>query len=331
LGSTETDHPDLSLGSDIHRFELTSRGGATGRLIVAAKRLLRRLLHPVLARQAAFNVAVAGILERDRAEIASMRAELAAYGAELADLRTFCANVQANHHTVLEVADRIGDELGTYSEVTREFEKRLLMLQGGLTGSRLRAPLDSVRGVEQFVREQQRGYVPHFRDHAEVLDLGCGRGEFLELLRDAGIGARGVDHDPELVSRCLARELQVEQADCIAHLADSAPESLGGIFSARLLEQLDPVDVARLIALAGTRLRPGGVLVLETTDPRQLIGLARFWLDPAHVRPVHPELLRWLAEREGFVDVAIESVAGVGGSAPGTDEDAYALLARRSA
>jgi O-antigen chain-terminating methyltransferase len=174
-----------------------------------------------------------------------------------------------------------------------------------LPGKDLELPLDRFRGSEEVIAERQRPYVSYFAGQSDVIDLGCGRGEFLELLREAGVPARGVDLDSGLLSACSARGLDVERAEAVSYLSGCLPDTLGGIFAAQLIEHLPLGDVARLIALASTRLRPGGVLLLETVNPLCFSGLAGFWLDPSHLRPIHPELLRWIAEREQLAGVEI--------------------------
>jgi SAM-dependent methyltransferase len=191
-------------------------------------------------------------------------------------------------------------ELAVQRSDLRKSGTRLHELEHQILPPPVKLPLDRFRGSEAEVRVRQSQYVSVFAGQRDVIDLGCGRGEFLDLLRDAGIEARGVDIDAELVRRCRDRDLAVDQADALSFLADSTPASFGGIFAAQLIEHLPTIDVARLIALAGTRLRGGGVLVLETVNPQCLTGLTSFWIDPTHRQPVHPELLCWLFEQHGF-------------------------------
>src|SRR6188472_231332 len=124
-----------------------------------------------------------------------------------------------------------------------------------------------MRGSTADVRERQRPYVDDFRGAAPVLDVGCGRGEFLGLLREAGIEARGVDADADMVAFARGAGLDVVQADAVAYLEGLDDGSLGGVFAAQLVEHLPPAALLRLLQLAARKLRPGGLLVAETINP----------------------------------------------------------------
>ena len=134
-----------------------------------------------------------------------------------------------------------------------------------------------------------------------MLDLGCGRGEALALLRDWGFAGRGVDASARMVELCHDRGLQAEVGDLFAVLAAAEPGSLGGVVSFHVIEHLPADALDRLVRLAYRALRPGGVLILETPNPLSVVVAARnFWLDPTHVRPVHPESLKLMYELAGF-------------------------------
>jgi SAM-dependent methyltransferase len=184
-------------------------------------------------------------------------------------------------------------------------------------------PLDSAwfaerfRGPEQKVRTNQRFYLPHFQGCRDVLDLGCGRGEFLELMREAGIPARGVESSPEMVAVCLAKGLDAVQADLLAYLPALPDESLGGIFCAHVVEHLPPERLPELIRHAAAKLRRGGVLAIETPNPECLaIFATHFYLDPTHVRPVPPALLRFYMEEAGLGRIELHRLAPALDEAP---------------
>ncbi|MGE5569430.1 MAG: class I SAM-dependent methyltransferase [Rhodospirillales bacterium] len=198
------------------------------------------------------------------------------------------------------------------------------------------------RGTEEYVKEKQRLYLPYFSGCGEVLDIGCGRGEFLELAREAGIPARGIDLSAELVALCRAKKLEAETADLFVYL-DSLPErSLGGIFCAQVIEHLRPARLPEMLRLACTRLSTGGVLVIETPNPECLAILAsHFYLDPTHHRPVPPQLLSFYLEEFGMgaieirrLSPAVESMPALQ-SLPENFRDAffgaldYAMIARK--
>ena len=152
------------------------------------------------------------------------------------------------------------------------------------------------------IRRRQAAYVDDFRDAAPVLDVGCGRGEFLGLLRDAGIEARGVDADADMAAFSRGEGLDVKHADALAYLEATAESSLGGVFAAHVVEHLPPPVLVRFLDLAATRLRPGGVLVLETPNPVSLVALKHYFADLTHVQPLVPETLAFLV-RQAELDV----------------------------
>lgn len=166
------------------------------------------------------------------------------------------------------------------------------------------------RGDAAYVRDGQKFYLPYFHGRARVLDLGCGRGEFLELMKENGIPARGVDCDAESVALCRQKQLDVEQADLFSFLAGLPADSLDGIFSAQVVEHLPPGRVPELVTLAAQKLEPGGVLAIETPNPECLaIFATNFYLDPTHVRPVPAALLHFLFEENGLGSIEVRQLA----------------------
>lgn len=169
---------------------------------------------------------------------------------------------------------------------------------------------EKFRGKEDEIRRRQEFYLPMLKDLAPVLDVACGRGEMLELLREKGIAARGVDLDADMVQRCLDKELHVERADALAYLEAQADGSLGAVFSAQFVEHLPVAAYSRLIALAYRKLRKGGLLILETQNPECLAIFSQtFYLDPTHVRPVPALQLQFLLRETGFQPIETHYLA----------------------
>jgi len=157
------------------------------------------------------------------------------------------------------------------------------------------------RGDEDYVRERQRFYLPHFAKCRQVLDIGCGRGEFLDLLKQEEVPARGIDLSAESVALCRSRGLDAEVADLFSYLAALPDEALDGIFCAQVVEHLPPARLPEMLRLAAAKLAPGGLLAVETPNPECLAILAsHFYLDPTHQHPVPALLLAFYLEEFGF-------------------------------
>ena len=157
------------------------------------------------------------------------------------------------------------------------------------------------RGPEQRVRSNQRVYVPYFQNIGRVLDLGCGRGEFLELMRDNGIPARGLEASAESVAYCRSKGLEVEQGDLFAALTALPEQSEDAIFCSQVVEHLDPMRLPEMIRLCASRLRSDGILAVETPNPACLAIFATyFYLDPTHTRPVPSNLLAHYMREAGL-------------------------------
>jgi O-antigen chain-terminating methyltransferase len=177
------------------------------------------------------------------------------------------------------------------------------------------------RGPESYVAEAQRFYVPFFAGRRHVLDLGCGRGEFLKLMQEAGVPAKGIEASEESVAYCRSIGLDASTADVYAYLGDQAEASLDGIFCSQVVEHLQPDRLSELIRLCATRLATGGVLAIETPNPECLaIFGTHFYLDPTHTRPVPSQLLAFYMEEFGMGRIEVHRRAEAAESMPEVGE-----------
>ena len=165
---------------------------------------------------------------------------------------------------------------------------------------------DQFRGSPDDIRRRVEDYLPVFANASDVLDVGCGRGEFLELLRDRGVRAQGIDINPAMVEVCRGKGLQAETGDALAYLGGLPDGSLGGLFAAQVVEHLEPRYLMRLLDAAFDKLRPGAPIVLETINPACWFAFFESYIrDLTHVRPVHPDTLKYLLVATGFQRVEI--------------------------
>jgi len=320
-------------------------GGLTGRAI----RKRWDLFAPVFQKQTEFNGTLVQVLNSYLEGTAALHARLAEVTSVLVqylqhvlpvvDARDRVATALATTRAelVLESFDRRQESLGRRLEGLLALRDRVesvseevRAIRGALAadapppgvadGQAARAAADAqyvafenrFRGDRESLRERLAGYLDLFAGAAPVIDLGCGRGEFLELLGERGIAARGVDGNAQAAASCRERGLDVVPGDLVDFLREQPPASLGGVFAAQVVEHLPPAVLQAMLAEAHRVLRPGGVLVLETVNPRSFIGFHEVYLrDLTHVTPLHPDTLAFLAAAQGFTDVRIEMRAPV--------------------
>ncbi len=228
---------------------------------------------------------------------------------------------------VLPRLDRLSDEIDTWQHVIAALKREMaarptpatLHAAPGGASEPAPAPLatedqsyryvafeNRFRGSTDEIRARVAAYLPQFEGASDVLDVGCGRGEFLDLLRERGIGASGVDINQDMVELCRARGLEVVQGDALAHLERLDDGALGGLFAAQVVEHLEPSRLLAFIDAAHRKLRPGAPLALETINVASWSAFFRSYVrDITHVRPVHPETLQFLVGTAGFRNAQI--------------------------
>jgi len=197
------------------------------------------------------------------------------------------------------------------------FEARLAKLERASADRRrdeVAANLHSVyfqarfSGDEGVIRAQAERFTDVFRGRERVCDLGCGRGTFLALMRDEGIGAYGVDLDPRMVEHVRRAGLEAVEADGLAHLRSLKEATIDGLFARHVAEHILPGELVSVLRECRRVLRPRSPVVMITPDPSTLtVGAHTFWLDPAHRRPIPSELFRFYLEVEGFTDVSVRT------------------------
>lgn len=212
-----------------------------------------------------------------------------------------------------------------------------------------RAFEDQYRGSRELIKSRLRVYLPLLEPlvglypDAKAIDLGCGRGEWLEMMKEAGLKPCGVDLDEGMLSCCLELKLPAEKGDAVAFLAALPDESQVVVSAFHVVEHISFAQLRTVVSEALRVLKPGGLLIMETPNPENLIVATRtFYLDPTHLHPIPPQLLSFLPEYYGFKRVATlrlqESEGLSGGKAPLTVLDVlggvspdYAVVAQKAA
>ena len=162
------------------------------------------------------------------------------------------------------------------------------------------------RGSRADIKGRQSAFIKYFEGCKNVLDIGCGRGEFLELLKDVGVVAKGIDLDEDMVDYCRSRGLDVEKVDAIFYLEKIEDKSLNGIFLDQVIEHLDPSYLTKLLSLCYSKLMLGYYIVIETVNPLSLFSFINFYLDMSHRQPIHPETIRFLMRSFGFREIELK-------------------------
>jgi O-antigen chain-terminating methyltransferase len=183
---------------------------------------------------------------------------------------------------------------------------------------------DQHRGSRETIKSRLAVYMPFIEKIQEVhpnaaaLDLGCGRGEWLELLKDHQLSATGIDLDDGMLSACRDRGLNVQTGDAIAHLKSLPADSLSIVSGFHIAEHLSLGDLETLIKEALRTLKPAGLLILEAPNTENLVvGTSSFYLDPTHQRPLPSALLSFLV---GYLGFTRSKVLGVQESVPLREE-----------
>jgi SAM-dependent methyltransferase len=163
------------------------------------------------------------------------------------------------------------------------------------------------RGSEADIGERLAGYAKVFASATDVLDVGCGRGEFLDLLRSKGLTVRGIDLNHEMVEICRARGLDVQHGDALSYLRAQPDDSLGGLFAAQVVEHLTPDYLLAFLNEAQRVLRSGAPIVLETINVACWYAFFQSYIrDITHARPLHPDTLKYLVIASGFAAAEVE-------------------------
>ena len=175
-----------------------------------------------------------------------------------------------------------------------------------------RAFEERYRGTRELIKSRQRAYLPFIEpllsiyEGAKAIDLGCGRGEWLELLKDSGFDGHGVDLDDGMLAACREIGLSVTTQDAVSALKNLPEESQVVVSGFHIAEHIQIGELQLLIQEALRVLKPAGLLILETPNPENItVGTVNFYLDPTHQKPIPPQLLSFLPEYHGFAKVKV--------------------------
>jgi 2-polyprenyl-3-methyl-5-hydroxy-6-metoxy-1,4-benzoquinol methylase len=297
---------------------------ASGSLKHRALYRIRRFLARLVGTQEHFNASVVQFVntlneaagpalgalddvERHREALAArerrMEAEMARMRAEHEELRTALGVLRQSNHDLVREIERVrgGAVAAVAASSVSTAEPPVVALSHKYVGFE-----DQFRGTPEEIRERLVPYADLFAGASDVLDVGCGRGEFLALLAERGVSARGIDINESMVEVCRQKGLSATREDALSYLRAQPAGSLGGLLAAQVVEHVDPGYLTNLLDAAWAALRPGSVAVIETINPACWFAFFESYIrDITHVRPLHPETLRYLLVASGFEHVEI--------------------------
>lgn len=277
----------------------------------SVKRLETELSRERRDRQAAVAVAMsrAEVLER---RLEALRAQaLPRMDREIARLRAQQTVWEERIARFIEVRNESPEQAGFAP--SRQLAREQLHEDEAHNMDALYAALeDEFRGSRQEIKERLSVYLPKLSEvgigseSMPILDVGCGRGEWLELLRDHQLHASGIDLNRVVLAICRERGLAVMEAEAVEHLRSLPQASLGAVTAFHVVEHLALPQLLDLLDAARRALKPGGIAIFETPNPNNVLVSSRyFYLDPTHRHPIPPLLGRFLAEARGFERVEI--------------------------
>jgi len=288
------------------RGELTAQLEVIGKELAALdakgaerERALREWLGPALE---SLSLAVDEVRTRHSAQLVNAMADIREERARVEQLRVQLI-LQERRLSLLLEATRQDPATG---------RAKALEVEGHLLDHFYTTFEDHFRGSREEIKRRARAYLDTIREAqagteaSPVVDVGCGRGEWLELLAEHGLCARGADLNDVMVNACRARGLEVMEADVLTYLRELPDSSVGAVTAFHILEHLPFRTVVSVIEESVRVLKPGGVAIFETPNPENLlVGACRFYVDPTHRNPLHPDTMAFIAHARGLSRVEI--------------------------
>jgi 2-polyprenyl-3-methyl-5-hydroxy-6-metoxy-1,4-benzoquinol methylase len=274
--------------------------------------LLQAFVDEARQRQAKFDAAQAGIQQRLDAfvslsrDVERLTAQLRAIESLPQEVEKITSHFNAAPYLSNPDALQITDDSGRQAIGYRAPASRPVAEDNYIAFENL------FRGPEELIRKRQRIYLAELRGHEPVVDLGCGRGEMLDLLKEANIAASGVDNDAGMVRHTTGKGHQVEKRDLLDYLTAQPDGSIGALFSAQVIEHLSFEQLLQFLTLAIRKLKPGGVLIAETVNPHSHRALKTFYVDLTHNKPIFPEVLVALCRQFRYAEAVVRFPCGEG-------------------
>lgn len=271
----------INSNSDIQHtsYHISSHRHIIGTLLVKGRELIHgetsRYIDPIIWKQKEFNINVVTILN----------------------------NIIHRLDETIFASDKIIIDIRT--DINKDIEERIIHSKQ-IEGMNYVAFEDKFRSSRDNIKQRQLVFVQFFEHCNNVLDVGCGRGEFIELLKERNIGTHGIDINDDMIDYCKSIGLNVDKIDAISYLEQIDDKSLDGIFMDQVVEHLEPNYLIKMLSLCHKKMIYGHHIVIETINLLSLTSFVNFfYMDLTHNRPIHPETLKFLLESAGFRDIEI--------------------------
>lgn len=296
---------------------ISSHRPIIGRFLIKGRQLMhgevRRYVDVIVGKQIEFNARmvrvvnslIQGIEDRPKQERAEISREIddkvgwvkTEIGTEIDDkVKEVVATINENIKNKAWLAYLLERKLG------KKLEEEL-PLTGAEKAMNFFLFEEKFRGAREDIKERQLNFLEYSKGCKNVLDIGCGRGEYLEILKEYGINAKGIDINVDMAKYCQSKGLNVEKADAIEYLDKLVDKSLDSIFLDQVIEHLEAKYLIKLLELCYKKLKFGYYIVIETVNPLSLTSFANFYMDLSHKKPIHPETLKFMVESVGFREV----------------------------
>lgn len=314
-------------------YQIHSHRPYTGKALVKGRELVhsevQRYVDPMIGKQIEFNNNVSIILDKQISKIGDIETDIADAKLKIecqindifAEINKFRLDVDSMmdnkiNNILGEIKEDIENKAWLAAILERRTASEIISPKVQSTDSGLNYFLfeERFRGSRVEIKEKQQAFVDYFRGCRKVLDIGCGRGEFLELLKENGIEAIGIDIDPDMVSYCTSKGLNVELKDAVTYLENIDDKTLDGIFLDQVVEHFEPFYLTRLLDLCYRKLNYGYFIIIETVNPLSLFSFINFFIDLTHIHPLHPATLNFLLTAFGFRELETKFLAPIADS-----------------
>ena len=323
-------HKALSPGDEIHNdlayinsnwdiqnnsYFISTHRRVTGKALIKGRELVhgetRRYVDPMIWKQKEFNERIARVLDETTKNIKELYVSIKKIEGSIDQVQnSVSAQIEKQ---VREVIATVNEDIENKAWLAGILERRIAntrsispkLSEGQGDGINYFVFEDRFRGSRTDIKDRQYAFIKYFAECRKVLDIGCGRGEFLELLKEHGIEGFGIDSDEDMVNFCKIHGLNAEKIDAQSYLEKLEDKSLDGIFMGQIVEHLEPNSLISILGLCFQKLIYGGTIIIETVNPLSFFSFANFYIDMSHKRPVHPQTLKFLLEAAGLRGIEI--------------------------